>query len=258
MLYVSDGSNVYVLALPKGNVVQTLTGFGEALGECVDARGDVFIVDQEQSVIREYAHGGKRPIKLLNDSGYMPIDCSVDPATGNLAVANFRRNIAIFAGAKGPVVYRSDPNIRSYYFCGYDAKGDLFVDGRPPRGGPALFAELPKGSTEFTDITLNKSVPNPGGIKWDGRYFAIAGGAAMIYRFKISGDSGKRVGIVPIDRSTGVYAFSIESGAVYVPGTFYKRFQHNVRVYAYPAGGRSLKSFIGFSGPAGAVVSRAK
>ena len=92
LLYVSDAetSSVYVFELPNGNLVQTLTGFDRPSGECVDKTGNVFIVDSNQSVVREYAHGGKTPIKLLNDAGYAPTDCSIDPVTGNLAVTNYR------------------------------------------------------------------------------------------------------------------------------------------------------------------------
>ena len=38
--------------------------------------------------VSEYAHGGKKPIEDLSDPPYLPFGCSVDPPTGNLAVAN--------------------------------------------------------------------------------------------------------------------------------------------------------------------------
>jgi hypothetical protein len=259
LLYVSDGGTgtVYVFALPKGNAVQTLTGFAQARGECADARGDVFIVDSQQSVIREYAHGGKNPIKLLDDRGFGPTDCSVDPATGNLAVTN-PKNVAIFSGAKGRPVYVRDLSIANYYFCAYDDKGDLFVDGLHYRTRTVALAELPKGKTAFMDIALNESLSYAGGVKWDGRYLAMAGGTAAIYRFKISGRGGTKVGVTEIGRSSGVYAFCIESRAVYVPGLFHNRDQANARAYAYPAGGKAFKSFVGFSIPLGAAVSVVK
>jgi hypothetical protein len=257
LLYVSDGANVDVFALPNGNVIQTLTGFAEARGECANARGDVFIVDSRQSVIREYAHGSKNPIKLLDDSGHSPTDCSVDPRTGNLAVAN-SKNVAIFSGAKGRPVYVRDLSIGNYYFCAYDDKGDLFVDGLHYRTRTVALAELPKGKTALMDIALNESLSYPGGVKWDGRYLAMTGGTAAIYRFKISGRGGTKVGVTAIGRSYGVYAFCIESRAVYVPGLFHSRDQANVRAYAYPAGGKAFKSFVGFSSPVGAAVSVVK
>jgi len=257
LLYVSDGANVDVFALPKGNVVQTLAGFVDAVGECADARGNVFIVDYQQSVIREYAHGGKNPIKLLDDKGYKPTDCSVDPTTGNVAVTN-SKNVAIFSGAKGRPVYTRDLSIGNYYYCAYDDKGDLFVDGVHFRTRTVALAELPKGKNAFMDIALNESLSYPGGVKWDGKYLAMAGGTAAIYRFKISGRGGKKVGVTPIAKSYGVYGFCIRSHAVYVPGLFHSREQANVRAYAYPAGGKAFKSLIGFSGPVGVTVSIAK
>lgn len=91
LLYVSDTetSNVYVFSYPKGKLVQTLTGFTDPAGECVNKNGDVFITNTGASNILEYAHGGSTVDSTLNDPGYFPTGCSVDPLTGNLAVTNF-------------------------------------------------------------------------------------------------------------------------------------------------------------------------
>src|SRR5580704_9380706 len=89
LLYISSPSNgnVYFLTYPKGKLVGTLTGFQEPFGLCSDTAGNVFIPDSEAGDVVEYAHGGTSPIVTLNDVGYLPADCSVDPLTGNLAVA---------------------------------------------------------------------------------------------------------------------------------------------------------------------------
>ena len=116
---------------------------------------------------------------------------------------------------------------------------------------------MPKGGASFTTISVNQSISNPGRVKWDGKYLAIAGFTDLIYRFKISGHGGTKMGTVHIDGSSRVVAFWIQSRGVYVPGSFAKR-KDAVRLYAYPAGGAPLKSFIGFSAPFGATVSIAK
>ena len=43
----------------------TPTGFESPLGECTDKNNDVFITDELESEILEYAHGGTRPIAIL-------------------------------------------------------------------------------------------------------------------------------------------------------------------------------------------------
>ncbi len=92
LLYVSiEGFNdVYVYsylpAPPK--LVGKLTGFKDPLGECADKKGDVYIVNAKASNIREYAHGGTKPIAIISDKGSDPVGCSLDPTTGNLAVSN--------------------------------------------------------------------------------------------------------------------------------------------------------------------------
>src|SRR5579863_1388101 len=91
LLYVSDTvtGDVYVFSYPKGKLVQTLTGFADPAGECVDATGNVFVANTGSSNVLEYAHGGSSPIATLDDSGYFRVGCAVDPVTGNLAVSNF-------------------------------------------------------------------------------------------------------------------------------------------------------------------------
>lgn len=138
LLYISDvgTDDVDVYAYPKGVFLGTLTGFSGPEGECVDKTGDVFIANYAASSILEYAHGGTSPIATLNDPGYLPGGCSIDPTTGNLAVTNYlttgagQGNVAIYKDAKGtPKAYHADPLILEMFFCGYDKAGNLFVDG---------------------------------------------------------------------------------------------------------------------------------
>ena len=143
LIYVADhnspsGDSVDLYSYPNGKQRGELRGFGFLYGDCADSHGDVFVVNAASpSTIIEYPRGGKTPIKVFYDFGYTPTGCSVDPKTGNLAVANFYANnytsgtIAIFtriASASGPMVLTA-PNIFSARYCGYDASGNLYVDG---------------------------------------------------------------------------------------------------------------------------------
>ncbi len=148
LLYVADlGTNsVDVFPYPKGKQVGAITGFGSVATLCVDKAGDVFVVD-EAGPVNVFAHGGTTPIRKLPATG-APDGCSVDPATGNLAVTNessyLYGTIAIYAKAKGnPKPYFND-TVDATFFCGYDDKGNLFIDGWDRFANP-IFLEMPKG-----------------------------------------------------------------------------------------------------------------
>jgi hypothetical protein len=250
LLYVSDNlaNNVYVFTYPKGNVVGKLTGFGNPLGECVDAAGDIWIVNLSPPEIVEYAHGGTTPIATLSDSGEEPSGCSVDPTTGNLAVANhYPGNVAIYQHAKGTPTLYSDPNLTVYFYCTYDTAGNLFVDGN----SSTVIPELPKGGSAFNDISLNESI-NPGSMQWDGQYLAItdmAGGThgpTPIKRVQISGNSGMIVGTTFL-RSRGNRKASIsvqywiQGGTIVGPDHSIGGSTSLLEFWRYPAGGRAKK-----------------
>jgi hypothetical protein len=120
--------------------------------------------------------------------------------TGNLAVTNVSTaydysagDVVIYTNAKGTPTNYGDSNFDQYLFCGYDNKGDLFVDGIN-YGSAFVFAELPKGSKTLKNITLNQSFQYGGGVQWDGTYVAVGDQiAAVIYQFTISGSSGTEV-----------------------------------------------------------------
>src|SRR5579871_6367789 len=90
LLYLTDdgNGNVYVYSFPEAKLKGTLTGLNVPTGECVDKAGDVWIVEEGTNDIVEYAHGGTVPIATLTDPNNAPEGCSVDPTTGDLAVAN--------------------------------------------------------------------------------------------------------------------------------------------------------------------------
>ena len=89
LLYAAaNNSTVYVFSYPKGTLVGTLSGFDFPEGLCVDRSGDVWITNSAGTGnIVEHAHGGTSPIATLNSGYGDPIGCSVDPKTGDLAVA---------------------------------------------------------------------------------------------------------------------------------------------------------------------------
>jgi hypothetical protein len=179
LLYVADsGENaVYVYSFPGGKLMGTLSGFDVPQGECVDGTGNVWITNQSASEIREYAHGGTKPIATLKDPDEFPDSCAVDPKTGDLAVTNGfsssgEGSIGIYAGAKGSPTKHTDSSMREYSFVTYDDNGDLFVDGVRNAGGRFALAKLPKGGSKFVNIALTR-VRRPGAVASDSSQLAV-------------------------------------------------------------------------------------
>lgn len=261
LLYISDFLNddVYVFSYPKtdGSLEGTLTGFDNPAGLCVDAKGDLFVTNDSAADILEYAHGGTKPIATLELSGGYPYGCSVDPATGNLAVTSTRTGVAIYADAKGTPTSYTISGIDYYWLCTYDDEGNLFVDGANGSGGFEL-AELPSGSSGFKIIALNQTITpnvNGSGVQWDGTHLAIGSGfsSTTIERVKVSGSKGKIVGSTPLGQAGPILQFFIANKLVIGPNYG----SEDVGFWKYPAGGSPTKLITGdeFDFPIGAAVS---
>jgi hypothetical protein len=246
LLSVSDTAtnDVYVYSYPKGRFVAALTGFDDPQGLCSDQNGDVFIANASGHEVLEYAHGGREPIATLYDPPRNPEGCSVDPTTGNLAVTdNNPGSVAIYEKATGKPKYYRDGNeyyhLSQYFFCGYDDRGNLFVDGVNYSSSPTFkFAELPSGGKRLVNLNLHQTIEWPGAVQWDGRYVAVGdASSAVIYRFSINGKRGRLKGTTKLTDADGVNAFWIESGKVIGPN--YDGV--NVMFWNYPAGGSPAK-----------------
>jgi hypothetical protein len=185
LLYISDlGANaVDVYSYPDLKLAGSLHDFGSVAGLCSNKAGEVFVVD-EAGPVDVYAHGGSSPIRTLQTSG-APYGCAVDPTTGNLALTNLSSYLYsavwVYPKAKGtPVKYNND-QIDSTYFCGYDASGNLIVDGWN-RTAQFILVELPKNGKSLRLLNFGKTGTTPGGVQWDGKYVAVGDkGSGVIY-----------------------------------------------------------------------------
>lgn len=213
LLYVSyyESEVIGVFDYPSGKMTGAITDVGFIVGLCTDAEGDIFV--GRQGSILEYRHGGTTPVATLNDGKFTAWACSVDPTTGNLAVANTGRhndNVAVYAGATGkPRIYRNTA-FKEYFGCAYDASGNLYVLAfGKSSGGPNLLGELPKGKDGIKIITLSHTPEGQGGVQWDGRYLAVSSpGENAIFQFKIRGKTGEQVGETVLTDGNGVEQFS--------------------------------------------------
>jgi hypothetical protein len=263
LLYVSQGKSVLIYTYPGLKRIGKLKGFDSGYGPyalCSDSKGDVFVTalrgDTYDGYVYEFAHGGKKPIAKLSNpgSGY---GCAVDPTTGNLAVANYIApgshyygNVAIYANAKGtPTVY-TDPNIGAYFFAAYDDSGNLYVDGAS-RSNTFPLALMPKGSSVFTDVSVNQQF-QPHSLQWyDGSLIIGSAGScncnqgpAYLYQVQMSGSTGTVVGVTTLDshgKNEGTFQFYISGSQVVGPS----RKLASLQVWSYPEGGNPIKTVTG-------------
>jgi hypothetical protein len=263
LLYVSDGGSgdVDVFTYPDGNAKGSITGLSQPQGECVDAQGDVWIALYSSQEIVEYAHGGANQIASLSDPDYYIEGCAIDPTTGNLAVANFVGNessspspggVSVYQNGSGsPIVY-TDTAINEVFSIGYDKKGDLFADGESP-GGYFVFAELPAGSYEFTNLSFDETIATPGAVQWDGKHITVGDATGgEIYQVKVSGSSATTVGTTTLKGSSGLFQPFIDGKKVVGAN----QYNANVMFWKYPGGGKNTNTLNGFVAPFGTVVSK--
>jgi DNA-binding beta-propeller fold protein YncE len=253
LLYISDpGANsVDYYTYPQGKLKGKLTRFGSVAGLCADKAGNVFVVD-EAGPVQMFAHGGTSPKRKLTTSG-APYGCAVDPVTGDLAVTQLSvysyGAIAIYPKAKGTPRIVQDKTVDVTWFCGYDDKGNLFIDAWDRYAKNELL-KLAKGGKAFKKFYLPKNFQNPGGVQWDGKYVAVSNrGAGTILRMT---ENGGVAASIKLKDGADVEQFWIAGKTIVGPND---TVSGTVPFWHYPGGGAPTKTLSGFYGPFGAAVS---
>lgn len=257
LLYVSNGDGeVTVYRYWQRTLVGVLTGFTQPMGECVDAKQNVYITDYAAQRILEFAHGGSKPVATFNDAPDSPYACAIDPTTGNLAAANddgtsAQGNVATWSAGKRTTY--TDPALYNFQGCAYDDSGNLLVtNGAVYYTQSTQFAWLPKNGTRLITIKVPSPYPSYGwgdvlGIQWDGKYFVIDGDE-WVYRESLIHGQAYYVG------STQAYAqdwYNDGPYAIYdnTPGSQGTQIVEGMRgitggsqvaIWHYPAGGQPL------------------
>jgi hypothetical protein len=262
LLYVSDFMtwDVQVYNYPSNGKQKspagTLTGFTGPEGECVDkARHNVFITNEGESQIWEFAYGATSPTVELIDPNELPVGCSIDPATGNLAVTNIfdlasasgsvSLYVPPFKNGNTPSNNYSDSAIFFYYFLAYDTNGNLFVDGCGFAvhgcnfSGSFRLAELPKGSSTFTNLSISNAIKFPGGVNYDDRrdYVDVTDQIGQAtYGYAVSGSAATLKQTTPMGLSNSdIVQSSLTPGLAGIIGPDAQN--ANADTYFYPAGG---------------------
>jgi hypothetical protein len=245
LLYVSDNlaNDVDVLSYPQGNAVGMLTGFNAPSGECSDTLGNVWIINLSPPELIEYAHGGTTPINTLSEEG-QPFSCSVDAASGNLAVGNLNGNVAIYQSGQGMPAMYTDPDIPEFYYVSYDGFGNLFADGQ----AKGVIAELPAGSSSLSTVQLSKDV-EPGSLQWDGKYLAmveyssLSRGPTIVDRIQVSGTNGAIVATSQLigrknRKPTLLVQYWVHGRMIIGPEYSLHRYTRVLGFWRYPKGGQ--------------------
>lgn len=263
LLYVTDGGDDEVLmyAYPTLKPLGVISDTRDTQGVCADPHGNVWVIASVSTRITRYPHGGTKPKVSLSDAGAQyPLSCSVDPTTGNLAMTNLGGpsgggNVYVWAGAKGSASTISDSAMSYVYFCGYDASGNLWVDGLDSKYN-FVFAELPAGSQNLQTIALS-GIVFPGGVEWDGTDIAVGDQSyqsqetSAIYQVVVTGSTATIAGTTPLDGSCDVEQFAVFKGQVFAPDVC----AGDGNLYLYPAGGAPQATVSGLQYPVAATIS---
>jgi len=249
----TDGRHIYIFSFPQGKLVHQLTppaGTISLQGLCTDASGDVFVTSiskgkgsgGSEGHLYEYAHGGTKILWTLDFFDAAPFGCALDPKAKTIAISTIglgSRNGEVWTftpGSSSGQQY-SAYNTRNYFYCAYDGKGDLFVNGAGA-GTQMYLDELVSGKSQMTELSLNKyvSVSGMGQLQWDGKNMTLEHlTAGAIYQLSVSGSQAKIVGKTPLSGWSGSALSTIAGSSVFVPTGVS---QTSIGVWKYPSGGK--------------------
>ena len=149
-------------------------------------------------------------------------------------------SVAIYSDPSGPPTSFVDNDFFLYFFCGYDTKGNLYVDGVNNGTTASELGILPKGGSTLTTIAVNKTIVYPGAVQWDGKDVAIEDVTDdTLYRVKVSGTKGTVVGTTTFKgpRADELEQFWLQGTTLVMPYGTSNRQMHKIGLWAYPAGG---------------------
>ncbi len=281
LLYLADsGGNgvVFVYSFPGLSLVGELQNGNQPFGECVDASGNMYIVDETEVV--EYAHGGTEPIRAIPNPGsiysYLR-SCAIDPSTGDLAVVAQGYYAGVVGqGSNSSVVFvyprgSGTPTEYSNVFpeagyCGYDDHGHLFVVGSKYYYSAAtVLEELRRRRQGFSQIEFRGDafvVDSSAGVQWNHGKLALVGyrnHIPRILRFELRGrhhDHAVAVGhtvLSGVTRGGQLGQFWIQGNRIVVPRA-YPGYDGDFFVFRYPSGAL-LTELPGYGEPTAAAVS---
>jgi hypothetical protein len=259
LLYVSDtiSSAIFVYTYPGLKLAGYLPTGSEPAALCVDKAQNVWVT-LSSNVLLEYAHGATSPFASLGSPKIDPLNCAVDPRSGDLAVSGYGDNggpqLEVYRNARGKPTLLSPTNGAAA--CTYDHAGNLYVDGYTEQANLTI-AMLPRGSSKFQYFQTSTLMKFPGNVQWDGKYLAVGDQATnTIYRFDVAASGATEIGSLTLDQSTGIGQFYIYRKRIIAPTSLLETENGGtLSIYNYPAGGTRIRTLRNMSLPVGAVIS---
>lgn len=258
----ADASQLYVFSYPDGKVVRKFAPPNRAIalgGLCTDSAGHLFVTSLSKAKggameghLTEYKDARRLVVQTLSIPTARPFGCSIDPKTGTIAVSSVglgsrRGRLETFSGGNRAGYSYYGDEIQNYYYCAYDDRGNLFVNGQG-KGTQMYLSELAHGKTQLTDITLDRyvSVSGMGQLQWDGSHLTLEDfTAGAIYQISVSGSQATVVGKSPLLGWNGTGLAAILGSSVIAPNGVS---QAGIGFWKYPTGGQAKRSV---SSPAG-------
>lgn len=258
LLYIADpeAQAVLVYTYPQLSGAGVISGFASVDGVCTDRAGYVWVLDTSDSTAWEFAHGGTEPINYVQpgDASGNPgvgYGCSIDPKSGDLAVAGSGPGITVFRNGQQTHATYWDFGFFSFDYLGYDRAGNLYADGLLQSPFQFGLVELVKGASGLAGISLSGgTISGPGGIQWDGKYLDIADAySGTIYQT----DGASILGNVQTTAACqGQFYILANHKRIIVPDPC----SLQTEIYAYPSGGSAIKTVSGGQLlPHGAAIS---
>jgi hypothetical protein len=248
-----DGNvNIYD---PTGKQLAQLTGFSQPQGLATDAKGNLYVVDTNNSRILVYAPPYTKTPTTLSDSGYYPAGVAVysKGKTTWVAVTNIcsapnctQGGFIVYKNGKSKGAFQSS-SIYRVYFCDFDAKGNLYVDGENSSAG-IVVGEIPnaiKNKQTFNVLTTGNSISFPGGVQVTSKgKIAIddqTGLAVYTYNPPKNGSLGSPIATTPLSGLSDPVEFALTKNNKDLWTGDYPNSTANE--FAYPAGGSAVTSW---------------
>jgi hypothetical protein len=240
-----------------GTQVAQLTGFNGAAGMASDVKGDLYVADLYNSRVQVYAAGFASSPVTLAEPGQYPYDVDSFANGTYVAVANVTGSVSIF---KGSTLLRNitSANLNEAYFCAFDGKGNLYVDGSDSSG--AVIGEIPhatSGGSTFEQLTTTNTLGFAAGIQVTtaGGQIAIEDAhshAIFTYNPPSGGSLGTPTQITQLGESENplTFAFTKNMADLYVADNDLG----DAFEYTYPAGGTAVSTITVGGNPFGTAV----
>ncbi|HEX8816850.1 MAG TPA: hypothetical protein VF753_15235 [Terriglobales bacterium] len=236
----------------KGDLLGTITNnLLNPQGLVTDAKNNLYVADTGNSNLLIYAKPYTKTPKTLDASGWYPVGISQFNNGEWVAAANI---FATNGDAGSVLIYRYNKLVRTitnssffeYYFCAFDSKGNLFVDGRDDNGNTILGVVLSAtaGGSTLKVISTGNTIEFPGGIAVNasGQVAIDDQDASTVYTYNglAHGSLGNPIKTTPLSGvGDGVnFAFMGGGKTLWVADAV----NLNLTQYNYPKGGSSINT----------------